>query len=314
MLNRAGDSYGCKEQEVKPAIIVHGGAWDIPDDAVEAHREGCRKAVAAGWAVLDGGGSALDAVQAAVALMEDDPTFDAGYGAALNAAGEVELDAMLMDGATLRAGAVAAVRFVRNPIMLARAVMEYSQHVLVVGEGAWHFAANQGMALCSPEELVVAREQERYRRLRNQDSLSTRDFFASQPRGTVGAVAIDWHGHLAAATSTGGTPLKLPGRVGDSALIGCGTYADDATGAVSASGWGEAIMRVVLAKTICDLMGAGFDSREAVAEGVAILGRKVQGLGGAIAINPRGQLGWAFNTPRMAFAYKVHGGAIVTGI
>ncbi len=299
---------------MKPAIIVHGGAWDIPDEEVKPHREGCERAVTAGWAVLDGGGSALDAVQAAVAAMEDDPTFDAGYGAALNAAGEVELDAMLMDGASLRAGAVAAVRFVRNPIVLARAVMEQSEHLLLVGEGAWRFAASQGVALCSPEELVVERETARYRQLRSQASSTTRQFFQRQPRGTVGAVAIDWHGHLAAATSTGGTPLKLPGRVGDSALIGCGTYADDATGAVSASGWGESIMRVVLAKTICDLMGTGFDSKEAAREGIAILGRKVQGLGGVIAINPRGQVGWAFNTPRMAYAYKIHGAEVVTGI
>jgi beta-aspartyl-peptidase (threonine type) len=299
---------------VKPAIIVHGGAWDIPDDAVKAHREGCRNAVVAGWAVLDEGGSALDAVQAAVAVMEDDPTFDAGCGAALNAAGEVELDAMLMDGATLRAGAVAAVRFVRNPIALARAVMEQSEHLLLVGEGAWRFAAQLGMALCSPEELVVDRERMRYRELRGKASSGTRAFFERQPRGTVGAVAIDWHGHVAAATSTGGTPLKLPGRVGDSAIIGCGTYADDATGAVSASGWGESIMRVVLAKTVCDLMGTGFDSKEAAREGIAILARKVQGLGGAIAINSRGQVGWAYNTPRMAYAYKLHGGEVVTGI
>ncbi|MDZ7385820.1 MAG: isoaspartyl peptidase/L-asparaginase [candidate division KSB1 bacterium] len=299
---------------MKPAIIVHGGAWDIPDEEVKAHREGCRKAVAAGWEVLDEGGSALDAVQAAVTVMENDPTFDAGYGATLNAAGEVELDAMLMDGATLRAGAVAAVRFVRNPIVLARAVMEQGSHAMLVGEGAWQFAARQGIALCAPEELVVERELQRYRSLRRQRHQPTRSFFERQPRGTVGAVAIDWHGHVAAATSTGGTPLKAPGRVGDSALIGCGTYADDATGAVSASGWGETIMRVVLAKTICDLMGAGFDSREAVREGIAILGRKVQGLGGAIAINSRGQVGWGFNTPRMAYAYMIHGGEIVTGI
>ncbi len=299
---------------MKPAIIVHGGAWDIPEAELAAHREGCRKAVAAGWAVLDEGGTALDAVQAAVTVMEEDPTFDAGYGAALNWAGEAELDAMIMDGATLRAGAVAAVRFVRNPIALARLVMERSPHLLIVGEGAWQFAASQGMVLCSPEELVVERESRRYQELRSRGPQTTRGFFERHPGGTVGAVAMDWHGHLAAATSTGGTPLKLPGRVGDSALIGCGTYADDATGAVSASGWGETIMRVVLAKTICDLMGAGFDSREAVREGIAILGRKAQGLGGAIAINARGQIGWGFNTPRMAYAYKTHGGNIVTGI
>lgn len=299
---------------MKPAIIVHGGAWDIPDEEVKAHREGCQRAVAAGWAVLDGGGSALDAVQASVTVMEDDPTFDAGHGAALNAAGEVELDAMLMDGASLRAGAVAAVRFVRNPIVLARAVMEHSEHLLLVGEGAWRFAASQGVALCCPDELVVEREMARYRHLRSQASSTSRHFFEHHPRGTVGAVAIDWHGHLAAATSTGGTPLKLPGRVGDSALIGCGTYADDATGAVSTSGWGESIMRVVLAKTICDLMGTGFHSKEAAREGIAILGRKVQGLGGAIAINARGQVGWAFNTPRMAYAYKTHGADVVIGI
>ena len=299
---------------MKPAIIVHGGAWDIPDSKVEAHIKGCHTAVEQGWTVLDEGGSAIDAVQSSVVSLEDNPTFDAGRGAFLNIEGEVELDAMIMDGTTLDVGAVAAVKDIRNPVLLARKVMDASEHVLLVGEGARKFAEIVGTCTCRTEDLLVGRELHRYQKLKEDKAFKTRSVFEDTKRGTVGAVAIDSKGKLAAATSTGGTPKKLSGRVGDSAIVGCGTYADNTLGAVSATGWGETIMKVVLAKTICDLMGLGFDSKSAIKEGIAILGNRVNGLGGAIGISPQGVVGWAFNTPKMAYAYKQSEQEIITGI
>ncbi len=299
---------------VKPAIIVHGGAWDIPDTAVDAHLAGCKKAVNAAWPIIDSGGTALEAVQRAVVVLEDDPTFDAGRGSFLNADGEVELDAMIMDGVTLNSGAVAAVKGVRNPILLAREIFDTTEHMLLVGEGARRFAETAGVRTCTTEDLLVGRELQRYRKLKSDSTFTTRSVFEVAKRGTVGAVAIDCKGKLAAATSTGGTPKKIAGRVGDTAVIGCGTYADNTLGAVSATGWGESIMKVVLAKTICDLMGLGFDANRAAAQGVAILGSRVNGLGGAIGINPKGAVGWAHNTPRMAYAYRTTGAEIIMGI
>ena len=299
---------------MKPAIIVHGGAWDIPDNVVDAHVRGCREAVAAGWAILKDGGTSLEAVQLAVSILEDDPTFDAGRGAFLNTLGEVELDAAIMEGRYLRAGAVAAVKNIRNPIFLARKVMEETEHVLLVGSGAYEFAAEVGVERCNTEDLLVGRELKRFRKLQEQKEFITQSVFERDLGDTVGAVAIDHKKHVAAATSTGGTPKKRAGRVGDSALIGCGTYADDALGAVSTTGWGESIMKVVLAKSVCDLMGLGLTAIEAAREGIAILGRKVQGLGGVICIDTKGNIGHSFNTPRMAYAYQSIDHDLVAGI
>ncbi len=238
------------------SLVVHGGAWDIPDSLLAAHRAGVQGALQVGWSVLKRGGSAIDAVESAVAAMEDNETFDAGKGSFINAVGEVELDASIMDGRTLRAGAVAAVQNVRNPITLARKIMEESEHVLLVGMGATRFAKEHKVPTCSPDFLVTARELERWRDIQSAARFSTVDAFrhGRLPSDTVGAVALDRSGSIASATSTGGTPNKYPGRVGDSPLIGCGTYADNETGGVSATGWGESIIKVVLAKRVIDLM------------------------------------------------------------
>ncbi len=298
---------GVKVSKSIPAFVVHGGAWDIPDDEVEGHVEGCRIAAELGWSILQAGGSALDAVEAAIRSLENDPAFDAGKGAWLNSAGEVELDAIIMDGATLNSGAVAAVQHVRNPISLARLVMERTSHSLLAGPGAEHFAQAQGMPLCDVTELLVGRELERWRTIQAQKNFSVKVAFGGQPHGTVGAVACDRAGHLAAGTSTGGTPNKLQGRVGDSPLIGCGCYADDASAGASATGWGESIMKVVLCKRACDEAAQGKSAQAAAERAIEMLAERAQGLGGVIVIDWAGKIGMAFNTPRMARAWVEDG-------
>jgi beta-aspartyl-peptidase (threonine type) len=285
------------------SLVVHGGAWNITDDMVDAHRHGVQQALKAGYAVLSRGRSAIEAVEVAVRYMEDDETFDAGRGAFINNAGEVELDASIMNGKTLRAGAVAAVQNVKNPITLARVIMEESDHVLLVGIGATRFAREHSVPTCRQDDLITSRELERWREAQRSGSMSTKEMFKRKriPVGTVGAVALDRAGNVASGTSTGGTSNKYPGRVGDSPLIGCGTYADNAVGAVSSSGWGEALIKVVMAKTVADLMErSGGDAAKAAQAGIDILARKVQGFGGVIALSKTGAVGIAFNTPRMA--------------
>lgn len=286
------------------AFVVHGGAWDIPDELVQAHREACLSAALAGWNVLLAGGTALDAVEQAIMLMEDDPALDAGMGAFLNADGEVELDAGLMDGTTLAAGSVAAVQRIRHPITLARRVME-SEHVLLVGPGAERFAAAHGVERCPLALLVVPRELERWAAIGVDRDFHIRQAF-THAGDTVGAVAMDRAGNIAAGTSTGGTPHKLPGRVGDSPLVGSGYYADSGLGGASCTGWGEGIMRVVLAKSAVDRV-ARCDAMAAARWAVDHLANKVNGLGGIILVDRQGRVGCAFNTPRMAFAY-IHEG------
>ena len=293
-----------------PAFIVHGGAWDIPDEETPGHLNGCRIAAQVGWSILQRGGSALDAVEAAIRSLEDDPAFDAGKGAWLNSAGEVELDAIIMDGTTLGSGAVAAVQHVRNPILVARWVMERTTHSLLTGLGAEHFAQAQGVELCDESELLTGHELERWRMIQAQKNFSVKEAFSGKPHGTVGAVARDRHGHLAAGTSTGGTPNKLQGRVGDSPLIGCGCYADDVSAGASATGWGESIMKVVLCKTVCDFVGQGHSAQQAAEKAIGVLADRAQGFGGVIVIDRSGQIGVSFNTPRMARAWIESGEAI----
>ena len=211
---------------MKPSMIVHGGAWDIPDEAVIACKDGCGSALAAGWKILALGGSALDAVEAAIMVLEDDPVFDAGYGSHLNLDGKVECDAIVMDGAALRSGAAAGLQRLKNPIRLARKILEICPHMMLVAEGAERFAKSSGLALCDPQDLVSEAEREAYLRC-SQDEHAA-EHHRGHEQGTVGAVAIDRDGQLIAATSTGGTCCKLPGRVGDSPLIGCGCYASTA--------------------------------------------------------------------------------------
>jgi beta-aspartyl-peptidase (threonine type) len=227
---------------IAPVILVHGGAWSIPDDAVPDHIRGVGDAMVAGWKVLERAGPALNAVEEAVAVMEDNETFDAGRGSFLNSEGIVQLDALIMEGAGLRAGGVSCVERLRNPVRAARKVLCESPHAYLVGKGAKDFAARHGIPLCEQEDLITAREVERLRHFQAQEGDKKTDLFAPAiSHDTVGAVALDRYGNLAAATSTGGTLGKAPGRVGDSSLIGCGCYADNQTAAASTTGWGEPI-------------------------------------------------------------------------
>jgi beta-aspartyl-peptidase (threonine type) len=281
------------------ALAIHGGAWNIPDEAVEPSREGIRTALERGWSELRRGAPALDVVEAVVRILEDDPNFDAGRGSRLNNEGSVEMDASIMEGARLRAGAVAALRKIRHPISVARRVMEDSPHVMLVGEGARKFALATGAESCKTIDLLVGRERERYLRVRAGERELVEKEFDPDGMGTVGAVALDKNGKLAAATSTGGTQDKAAGRVGDTPIIGAGTYADDRAGAASSTGWGEGIMRVVLAKSAVDNLSAGMGPEDA---GRAALGtlERVGGKGGLILIDRAGNIALPFSTPRMA--------------
>ena len=310
---------------MKTALIVHGGAWDIPDAAVPACKSGCERALTAGWRILEAGGSALDAIEAAVVILEDDPVFDAGHGSHLNLDGQVECDAIIMDGSTLRAGAAATLQHVRNPVRLARKVLEHCPHMMLVAEGAERFAHDQGIKLCANEELVTDAEREAWSKCKMDKHAA--DFHRGHEQGTVGAVAMDQNGQLFAATSTGGTCCKLPGRVGDSPLIGCGCYADQEAGGVSCTGYGEAIMKIVMAKTATDLLrrlplqptvhspAAAMESAMAAARAsVDILVRRTHATGGLILLDRDGNPGWAFNTPRMSYGYVQSDGSIVTAV
>lgn len=279
---------------IQPTLIVHGGAGKISDDLQAPYREGVRRAAYSAWEILSANGSALDAVEAAVRLMEDDPAFDAGLGSHLNLDGVVEMDALIMDGATLRNGAIAAVQRIANPITLARLVMVNCGHSLLVGSGAERFAEQMGTVLTEPESLVAQREFDRWKESVHE-STGVSD--------TVGAVARDASGNIAVATSTGGTLNKLPGRVGDSPLIGCGAYADNLLGGASATGKGEDLMKVVMCKLTCDLMGSGLNAQAAADEAVRRLADpRVKGYGGVIALDIKGGVGVAYSTPHLARA------------
>jgi L-asparaginase / beta-aspartyl-peptidase len=298
---------------MQPSLIVHGGAWDIPDEAIDACNAGCLRALRAGWAVLTNGGHALDAIETAITVLEDDPVFDAGYGSHLNLDGEAECDAMVMDAATLRAGAAAGLRHIKNPIRVARAILEQCPHMMLIGDGAERFAVEHDIALCDPEELISPAEREAWEHCR-QDAHAA-EHHRGHEQGTVGAVALDEQRRLFAATSTGGTCCKLPGRVGDSPLIGCGCYADGETGAVSSTGYGEAIMKVVLAKTACDfLRPASSTPARAAQAAVQLLANRGKGTGGLILLDKNGNPGFAFNTPRMAYGFVNPDGSFFAGV
>jgi beta-aspartyl-peptidase (threonine type) len=297
-------------RSVQSAIIVHGGAEDSPEGpespAAAARLDGVRRACAAGAEVLRRGGPALDAVETAVRILEDDPLFNAGTGSVLTAAGDVELDAAIMDGSDLRCGAVAVVKDVRNPVSLARAVMERTEHVLLAGPAASAFAREVGIPAIENASLVTAYARERWEAAR-------RDGAASKT-GTVGAVARDLAGHLAAATSTGGLTLKRPGRIGDSPLFGCGTYADDGLAAVSCTGHGERIIQLTLARHTADLVAGGRSAMDAAQEAVRLLRMRVDGDGGLIVVGPAGPVGFAHNTKAMARAWTAEDGRIVAAL
>jgi L-asparaginase / beta-aspartyl-peptidase len=285
----------------EPAIVVHGGAalWDPAYH--DAARAGCRAAVDAGLAVLARGGSAVDAVVAAVRALEDDPVFNAGVGAVLTRAETLELDAAIMDGHGLRFGAVAAMANVRTPIEVARAVMDDGEHALLCGEGAWAFARERGFAPCDPAELRTERAARRLRAVLEQRARRAGGPAAGDDPGTVGACAIDAQGHVAAATSTGGITGKRPGRIGDTPLPGCGTYADDRGGAASATGVGEAIMRVAMTKACVTRLVRGHDALGAVRASVDELASDAGGEGGIICCDRNGRLGAAHNSSHMAY-------------
>ena len=292
-----------------PALVVHGGAG--PDPAIDraTFRPGMTSAAAAGWRVLTGGGRAIDAVEAAVRVLEDDPSFNAGRGSVLTTAGTVEMDASIMEGDRLRCGAVAAVAGIPNPISLARCLAEHDAPVLLVGEGGRTFARQHGIPECDPAWLVTDTQWQRHlartaRLVAPPDGTSAQaDLTQTGPRGTVGAVAIDTHGTVAAATSTGGRSGQRPGRVGDSALIGAGTYADSTLGGVSCTGDGEAIIRVVLARRTLDYLKEADDPVHAAQLGIDLLVEEGRGSGGLILVDWRGRTGFAQSTPFMPVAW-----------
>ncbi len=294
---------------VKPSLIVHGGAGSVAADAIDATHAGIRRALQGGWKILSAGGPALDAVEAAIVILEDDPFFNAGTGANLNRDGHVQLDAILMDGATLKAGALAAVERIRNPIRLAHHIQEKSPHMLLAAAGAETFALENGIPLCDPEELITGRSQAAWRKYRDLQKSAA----AETHQGTVGAVALDSAGRFAAGTSTGGTPYKFPGRVGDSPLIGCGCYADNQAGGVSCTGDGEGIMKIVMAKAAIDLLrhstatdahaNTAGNAQAIAAEVIGQLANRAHTTGGLILLDRAGHPAFAFNTPAMAYGY-----------
>ncbi|WCM91736.1 isoaspartyl peptidase/L-asparaginase [Acidovorax sp. NCPPB 2350] len=299
-----------------PVIAIHGGAGTLSRAHISAAQEreyhaALQEVLRAGQAVLERGGSALEAVCEAVRLLEDCPLFNAGHGSVFTADATHELDAALMDGATLAAGAVAGVARVRNPVLAARAVMAQGQHVLMAGEGAERLARGAGLAMVEPAYFSTAarREQLEAARARQAGAVLDHDGAAAlagraldedRKMGTVGAVALDALGHLAAATSTGGMTNKRPGRVGDSPLIGAGTYADDRTAAVSCTGHGESFIRVAAAHDVCARMAYGglalAEAADAVVHGAL---PAIGGTGGLIAVDRHGNVHLPFNTEGM---------------
>jgi len=274
------------------AIVVHGGAGRESPGERPARRAGVRRASEEGWRILAAGGSALDAAVAAVALLEDDPGFNAGLGSVLTSDGEVEMDASVMAGDTLAAGAVGAVRGVRNPVQVARAVLDEGREVLLVGPPARALAAARGLTVCEPEALVTEEARRRWQ--------------ARQPGPgeTVGAVARDARGHVAAATSTGGVAGKRSGRVGDSAMIGAGTYADDRLGAGSATGPGEAIIRLCLVRSALELVAGGLDPVFAARHALDELRQRTGALAGLILVDSAGRIGARWTTESMVSAWQ----------
>ena len=283
------------------SIVVHGGAWEIPDRLVAGYEAGTTAAAALGHGVLRDGGTALDAVEAAVRSLEDDPAFDAGFGSFLNRDGVPEHDAGLMDGTSLLSGAVASVVGIRNPVGLARRVLEGGVDRLVVGPGAVAFARECGVEVVAPETMIADAARDYWKAHSAGDP---RAIFDPHPRGTVGAVALDATGGIAAATSTGGLPSKRPGRVGDTPLVGAGFFADREAAGASATGHGEAIMTVALARAVVERVRAGEPVDTAARAAVAALGApRVGGRGGVVALDARGRPAAAFNTSRMVRAW-----------
>lgn len=292
---------------IRPTIIVHGGAWSIPDSLRASHINGVSKAVKTGYEILINHGSALDAVEKAVVSMEDNTIFDAGVGSFLNEEGYVELDALIMDGKSLNAGAIGAVTNCRNPIILARRLLEEENSpMMLVGRGANKFAEKMNLN-CNPKNLIIPREHERWKK-----GKAGEDIFSPKATGTVGAVALDARGHLASATSTGGSPYKMVGRLGDSPIIGSGGYACKVA-AVSSTGHGESFMKLNAAKLAIDLIDQGL-TPQAAARVVIEKISEVKGYGGIIIVDKEGRIGYHFSTTRMAYAYITNESKFKSGI
>ncbi|MGD2076795.1 MAG: isoaspartyl peptidase/L-asparaginase [Chloroflexota bacterium] len=293
---------------MEPIIVVHGGAgqWNS-DQLLQAATKVCKVAAKAGQDLLLAGASAVDAVEAAVRVLEESPILDAGRGSYLNQSGEIELDALIMDGASLRLGAIASVQRILHPISLARRLMIDSRHNLLVGPGAEAFAEEIGFPRCRFEDLLAADSG------RQLTPVSSPESAAMVDGDTVGAVALDIQGNVASATSTGGTKDKHSGRVGDSPLVGSGGYADNWSAAVSATGQGEALMRIVISKTVCDLVATGLSAQGACEAAIRILEERTDGQGGLIAVDIRGGIGIAFNTEGMPYAHIIGRNPIAYG-
>jgi beta-aspartyl-peptidase (threonine type) len=286
-----------------PVIVVHGGAgaWEQAPERLVLAKKACHTAAQAGQTVLLKGGTALDAVEVAVRMLEDDPNLDAGRGSYPNVQGEIEMDAMIMDGRSLDIGAVAAVQKIRNPISLARTLLTVENTNILVGTGAASYADSIKFQRCDTKDLLV-------------DPALWSGEAENPTRDTVGAVVRDIYGDLAAATSTGGTKGKRPGRIGDSPLVGSGAYADNLSAAVSATGRGEELMKIVISKLVCDFVAAGLSAQEACHAAIRNLDKRVKGQGGLIAVDKGGGIGIAYNTTAMPWAYAIGRGAIVGGL
>jgi beta-aspartyl-peptidase (threonine type) len=292
------------------ALIVHGGAGDSSGARLDGQVEGCHRAAEAAKKILDAGGAALDAVQAAVEILEDDSRFNAATGGALTAAGTLELDASIMEGVSLRAGAVCGLPPFKHPIAIARAALDDGRHVLYAGEGAAAFARECGFVPADPASMITDEARQHLERvLRGVSS----DPPWPAPAGTVGAVARDRLGHVAAATSTGGIVGKRSGRVGDSPLLGAGTYADDALGAASATGQGEGIMRVALTSRIMSALSAAANPGNAAFDALELMKQRTNMRGGVIVIDRDGRIGWARSTGSMAYAASWQNHKITAG-
>jgi L-asparaginase / beta-aspartyl-peptidase len=301
------------------SLMVHGGAGaldNVEDERIAAeYLKGIRVVLEHGRRILARGGTAVEAVESCASLLEDNPLFNAGRGSVLNETGKVEMDAGIMDGRNLAAGAVAAIGNIANPVQLAALVMAKSEHVLLIGEGALRFAQQNGMPLApdhyflTPERIKQLEEAKLGGRVMLDHDSDSDHGNDEQKYGTIGAVARDRHGDLAAATSTGGIVNKRTGRIGDSPIIGAGVYADNASCAVSATGYGEDFMRTVFAKTVADAIEfRALDARAAMDFGIDYLRRKVDGRGGAICIDRDGRCAGAMTTPRMIHGWIEHGG------
>ena len=291
-----------KPKPRRRAIIVHAGAWNIPEEERAAHRRGVEAALEAGWDVLQCDGGAVRAVRAAVQVMESDPSLNAGVGSSLCRTGHVEMDAGLMDGLSLDVGAVAGLRRVKHPILAADAVLR-ERPVLLSGEGAEHWLAQRDVEMTTPESFVTERERARLSAWLSRDPGSADPTFVPGPGDTVGAVAVDFAGNLAAGTSTGGTCGKPPGRIGDSPVPGAGYYADNLSGAAACTGWGEPLLRHNTAQRAVHHAREN-NAVDACWLAIRELEERFGGHGGIILIGRDSTIGWAFNTPAMAFAYR----------